>query len=226
MASQLLTTVLNSKYKHIIGYALTALVVGCSMWYASATIKSHYYAGQIANQNAQIMQLQQKISTSDVKVAALNGQLVISAAQVEKSQKAATAAQAKVNAILAKYEPNVNPNTLPDATLPPLPVVPTTFNTLEDCTKEVQTLQVDMGVMITEIKEDRGLISDLKDENSILDQKDAALTTEVTELKQVTTSQATVITDQTKQIVVEKQKTSFWKRIAIGAAAVAGALLL
>jgi Tfp pilus assembly protein PilN len=226
MASQLLTTLLNSKYKHVIGYTLTAIICGCVMWYASATIKSHYYAGQIANQNAQIMQLQQKISTSDVKIANLNGQLVISAAQIEKSQKVATQAQAKVNAILAKYEPNVDPNNLPDATFPPLPIIPTIFNTLDDCNKEVKTLQVDMGVMIVEIKEDRGLIDDLKVENDLLDQKDTTLTVEVNDLKQVTNDQATVITDQTKQLTIEKAKTSFWKRIAIGAAAVVGALLL
>ena len=211
------------KYKHIIGYLMTAIACGLVVWYSVASIKDHYWQSIASRQQAQIVQLQARVAADDIRVAQLDVQVTQAKASVEHSDKVAAVAQAKVNVLLAKYEPKLNIQT---SVLPPLPTVQVTFSDLPECEKAVTVLQADIGTFITEIKADRNLITDLKTENQLLEQKDAILTQETNDLKSIEKAQAVVIDAKDKQIAAEKTKTKIWKRIATGAAIVIGALLL
>ena len=213
-----------SKYKHIIGYTLTAVFCGLLAWYTVASIKDHYWKSIAANQTAQIVQLQGKVLQGDAAIAILNEKVNAASIATKASEERATKAQKKVDILLAKYEAGANmASTDP---LPTLPIIPTVFVSLDECTKEVKTLQVDMGAMVEEIKDDRQLIANLETETAFIKEKDSELDSQNINLKQIMSDQSKVISDKDKQLDAKDTKIKIWRNTAIGALAAVLALLL
>lgn len=213
-----------SKYKHVIGYTVTALVIGLSAWYGVATLKDHHYQNIITQKEQQIAQLNQKVTAGDIAVAKIDTQLTAANAETAANKAKAVAAQKKVDILIAKYEhTNTNSQTnIPDVS-PDLP----DLKTLDECKAQVATMQTDMTTLFTEIKEDRALISSLEIENKLYIDKNTLVTTQNSELRQIADNQNTIINNKDKQLDVEKSKTTFWKRVAtVAGAVIAGALLL
>ena len=164
------------------------------------------------------------MATSDTVIAKLDTQLTTANAAVVVSRTKAATAQKKVDTIVAKYEPGVNLDSTDP--LPALPIIPMTFTNLDDCTKQVAVMQTDIVAMTDEIKDDRGLITNLEADNTLLVQKDAEVVKENTDLKQIETDQNVVIDAKDKQITAEKTKTKIWRNISYGLGIAVAALLL
>ena len=213
---KLVTNLLDSKYKHIIGY--TVAIIGCGLvaWYSCASIKDNYWAKVAANKSAQVEVLQKKVAAADVAIAKIDGELVAAKVETSTYKAKATKIQKKVDDLISTYE-------TPEA---PGAFIATQAVMLEECNTKVETMKTDIGTFIEEIKIDRTLIEAVTKENTLLETKDAKLTEEVVVLKEVAGKQTDIIGAKDKQLDAEKTKTKIWKRIAIGAGSVALALLL